>query len=61
VLHNLEQLDGDHEDVIRLLGSAVDQQDYQLCRELLRFLRSIDDTGGALKEAMTKVNLLGIS
>ncbi|KAF8213519.1 RIC1-domain-containing protein [Mycena galopus ATCC 62051] len=57
VLHNLEQLDEKHNDVIRLLESAVAAKDWQLCRELLRFLRSVDDTGTALRNALEQVNL----
>lgn len=57
VLHNLEQLDEKHNDVIRLLESAVTAKDWQLCRELLRFLRSVDDTGAALRNALEQVNL----
>lgn len=58
VLHNLEQLDGNNGDVVRLLRSAIDAKDWQLCRELLRFLHSIDDTGKALGRALTETGLL---
>jgi RAB6A-GEF complex partner protein 1 len=61
VLHNLEQLDENSNDVIRLLQSAIDANDWQLCRELLRFLHSIDDTGGALRKALTETNVIGLS
>ncbi|KAF9243850.1 RIC1-domain-containing protein [Melanogaster broomeanus] len=44
-------------DAIRLLQSAIDAQNWQLCRELLRFLHSIDDTGMALRHALTQTNL----
>jgi hypothetical protein len=57
VLHNLEQLDEKHNDVVRLLESAIAAKDWQLCRELLRFLRSVDDTGTALRDALEQVNL----
>lgn len=58
VLHNLEQLDENHGDVVRLLRSAIDAQDWQLCRELLRFLHSIDDTGKALRCVLTDMGPL---
>jgi len=61
VLHNLEQLDENSNDVIRLLQSAIDVRDWQLCRELLRFLHSIDDTGSALKRALTETNVIDLS
>ena len=58
VLHNLEQLDENSSDAIRLLRSAVDAKDWQLCKELLRFLHSIDDTGTALRNALAETNLV---
>ncbi|KZT57891.1 RIC1-domain-containing protein [Calocera cornea HHB12733] len=58
VLHTLEQLDESHADVIRLLKAAVTAADDSLCGELLRFLRSIDDTGTALAQAAREAGLL---
>ncbi|KAG6866024.1 hypothetical protein C0991_009433 [Blastosporella zonata] len=58
VLHNLEQLDENNDDAVRLLQSAVDGKDWQLCRELLRFLHSVDDTGAALRHALSKTNVV---
>jgi RAB6A-GEF complex partner protein 1 len=60
VLHNLEQLDDDGEDGVRLLRSAIEGKDWQLCRELLRFLHSVDDSGAALRNALAKTNLVEI-
>ncbi|KAJ4499107.1 RIC1-domain-containing protein [Lentinula lateritia] len=57
VLHNLEQLDEKNVDAIRLLKSAMEEKDWQLCRELLRFLRSIDDSGVALRDALAQTGL----
>ncbi|KAF8482108.1 RIC1-domain-containing protein [Russula ochroleuca] len=54
VLHSLEQLDTGHCDAFRLLHSAVAAKDWQLCRELLRFLHSMDDSGAVLKEALAQ-------
>ncbi|KAI9444961.1 RIC1-domain-containing protein [Lactarius indigo] len=54
VLHSLEQLDTGHDDAFRLLRSAVAAKDWQLCRELLRFLHSMDDSGAVLKEALAQ-------
>jgi len=58
VLHNLEQLNQDNEDGVRLLKSAVEGQDWHLCRELLRFLHSVDDTGAALRSALSKTKVM---
>lgn len=35
-------------------------EDWQLCRELLRFLRSIDENGTALREALDQTRILNI-
>ena len=57
VLHNMEQLDDDKDAVI-LLRRAIDQEDWQLCREVIRFLHSIDENGSALREALLETNLV---
>jgi hypothetical protein len=57
-LHNLEQLDESHSHAARLLSSAVAACDWQLCRELMRFLHSIDETGAALKRVLSQTNLM---
>jgi hypothetical protein len=58
VLHNLEQLDQDNNDAVRLLKAAVSAKDWRLCRELLRFLRSIDETGAVLRSALSQANII---
>ncbi|KAF8592018.1 RIC1-domain-containing protein [Ramaria rubella] len=58
VLHNLEQLDEGNDDAIRLLRRAAAVEDWALCRELLRFLRSIDTSGQALRNALSQVKNL---
>ncbi|KDQ20395.1 hypothetical protein BOTBODRAFT_26402 [Botryobasidium botryosum FD-172 SS1] len=60
VLHNLEQLDESNSDGIRLLRRAIGAKDWTLCKELLRFFRSIDDTGEALTHALKSTDLLGL-
>ena len=45
-------------DAIRLLRSAISAQDWQLCREILRFLHSIDDTGAALQSALVETQII---
>jgi len=57
VLHNLEQLNENDHDAVRLLKAAMEQKEWQLCRQLLRFLHSIDETGTALRDALTQVDL----
>jgi RAB6A-GEF complex partner protein 1 len=57
VLHNLEQLPQDNTDAIILLREAISAEDWQLCKELLRFLRSIDSSGKALRDAVIATGL----
>ncbi|KZV74702.1 RIC1-domain-containing protein [Peniophora sp. CONT] len=52
VLQSLEQLGSSHDDTLRLLCKAVGAKDWTLCRELLRFLHSVDGSGDALREAL---------
>ncbi|KZV80378.1 RIC1-domain-containing protein [Exidia glandulosa HHB12029] len=58
VLHNLEQLDETNDDAIRLLKKAKESRDWDLCRQLLRFLRSIDDSGSSLRSALAGANIV---
>lgn len=59
VLHNLEQLEDGRTDVVRLLRASIGSKDWQLCKELLRFLHSIDETGTALRNALSETELVG--
>ncbi|KAH9835839.1 RIC1-domain-containing protein [Rhodofomes roseus] len=63
VLHGLDQLDADGVggDAVRLLRSAIAVKDWQLCREILRFLHFIDETGGALRKALSEANVISAS
>lgn len=60
VLHSMEQLDDD-KDAVVLLQKAIDQEDWQLCREVLRFLHSIDEDGSALRGSLIETSLVGTS
>lgn len=42
---------------MRLLQKAIDAKEWQLSRELMRFLHSIDETGSALRDALEEVGL----
>ena len=53
----MEQLDDD-KDAVVLLKKAIDQEDWQLCKELIRFLHSIDEDGTALCEALVETSLI---
>ncbi|KAG2023126.1 hypothetical protein CC2G_000817 [Coprinopsis cinerea AmutBmut pab1-1] len=60
VLHNLEQLDENSTEVVALLRHAIEDKDWQLCKELLRFLHSIDETGEALRHVVKELNLVDL-
>lgn len=43
--------------MVRLLSRAKDEEDWELCKELARFLTALDESGATLKEALELVNL----
>lgn len=57
VLHTFEELSSSSEQLVRLLGRAKDEGDWELCSELARFLTALDETGDTLKEALELVDL----
>jgi len=46
------------DNAVRLLVKASSLDDWSLCQEILRFLRSIDETGLVVKDALAKSNLV---
>ncbi|KAF8634465.1 hypothetical protein AX15_000906 [Amanita polypyramis BW_CC] len=58
VLHSTEQLDENCDDVVRLLKKALDAKDWQLCRGVLRFLQSIDDSCEVLQYALSQAGVI---
>lgn len=57
VLHTFEELSSSSEQLVRLLGRAKDEGDWELCKELARFLTALDETGTTLREALELVDL----
>lgn len=57
VLHTLEQLSSSSQDMVRLLARAVAEGDWDLCKELARFLTALDNSGKTLKEVLELVEL----
>lgn len=57
VLHNLELQTETSQDTVRLLQKAIDLKDWDLCKELARFLNSIDNSGATLRRALKEVTL----
>ncbi|CAH1760958.1 9346_t:CDS:10 [Entrophospora sp. SA101] len=57
VIHTLEPTADSGKDTMRLLSKAMESDDYELCKELVRFLNSIDGTGKLLKDALETIEI----
>lgn len=57
VLHTFEELSSSSEQLVRLLARAKDEGDWELCKELARFLMALDESGATLVEALEMVDL----
>ncbi|KAI1421613.1 DUF1339 domain protein [Xylaria sp. FL1777] len=57
ILHTFEELEAASEQSVRLLSRAIREEDWELCKELARFLAAMDESGETLCEAMELVNL----
>ncbi|KAF8542696.1 RIC1-domain-containing protein [Trichophaea hybrida] len=49
ILHTLEQLSSSSKDMVRLFARAVQEGDWDLCKELARFLTALDNSGKTLR------------
>jgi hypothetical protein len=56
ILHTLHELEASIEQSVRLLSRAMKEEDWELCKELARFLAALDGTGEVLEEVMKMVN-----
>ncbi|KAB8291289.1 hypothetical protein EYC80_009975 [Monilinia laxa] len=57
ILHTFEELSSSSEQLVRLLSRAKEEEDWELCKELARFLTALDETGATLMEALEMVSL----
>ncbi|KAL9090721.1 MAG: hypothetical protein Q9165_005209 [Trypethelium subeluteriae] len=57
VLHNLEDLHTGSNLSLRLLRRATEARDWELCKELARFLMALDESGNTLREALAEVDV----
>lgn len=57
ILHTFEELDSSSEQCVRLLQRAKEKADWDLCKELARFLMALDESGDSLREAMRRINV----
>ncbi|MCJ1321713.1 hypothetical protein MMC15_007058 [Xylographa vitiligo] len=57
ILHTFEADGGGAEQCVRLLRRAAEEGDWELCKELARFLMALDGEGDRLREAMGRLGL----
>ncbi|KAI0484774.1 RIC1-domain-containing protein [Xylariaceae sp. FL0804] len=57
ILHTFEELETASEQSVRLFARAIREEDWELCKELARFLAAMDESGETLREAMGLVNI----
>lgn len=57
VLHTFDELATASEQSVRLLSRAMREEDWELCKELARFLAALDETGDTLREALRMANV----
>ena len=57
VLHTFEELSSSSHQLVRLLQRAKEERDWDLCKELARFLMALDESGVTLREALEMVEL----
>ncbi|CAK7564050.1 MAG: WD40 repeat protein [Sporothrix epigloea] len=59
ILHTFDELATASEQGVRLLRQAMHEGDWELCKELARFLAAMDDSGQTLREALALANAPG--
>jgi len=59
VLHSLSEMERTSPQVIRLLRKAMERGEWELCKELARFLMALDERGDTLREALVLVDMPG--
>ena len=57
VLHTFEEMETSSESCVRLLQKAKDAGDWDLCKELARFLMALDESGDTLRAALERMDL----
>ena len=57
ILHTLEERDSSSEQCTRLLQRAKEAGDWELCKELARFLIALDESGDRLRAALESLDM----
>lgn len=60
ILYTLEELGQSTEQSVRVLTRAIREGDWELCKELARFLAALDQTGETLQQVMKMANLAAV-
>ena len=58
VLHNFNDLESSSQQCIRLLQRAKEEGEWELCKELARFLMALDASGDTLRKALARIELV---
>ncbi len=61
VLHNFNDLESSSKQCVRLLKRAKEAGDWELCKELARFLMALDASGDTLREALARIELTPVA
>ncbi|KKA27252.1 hypothetical protein TD95_003183, partial [Thielaviopsis punctulata] len=56
ILNTLDELESVLEQSVRVLSRAMHEENWELCKELARFLAALDESGSVLQDAMELVN-----
>ena len=57
VLHTFDELESSSEQCVRLLQVAKEAAEWDLCKELARFLMALDQSGDMLRQAMQRIDI----
>ena len=57
VLHTFEEMETSSESCVRLLQKAKEVGDWDLCKELARFLMALDESGDTLRAALERMDM----
>ena len=57
MLHTFEELSSTGDQVVRLLQRAKVEEDWDLCKELARFLMALDESGNTLRRTLELVEI----
>ena len=57
VLHTFEEMETSSESCVKLLQKAKEAADWDLCKELARFLMALDESGDTLRAALERMGL----